>query len=386
MSRRIAFTLFGGKEWFGGYNYLLNLLRTLCLHARENLEPVLFVGPEVPDDQLQPLRRVGVEVCRAEQFDASRRRSRLLASLVLGKDTVAETLFRQYRIDAVFEHATYFGWRFCLPTIAWLGDFQHRNLPGMFSVQSYWRRELGMRAQIMSGRALMVSSETAKRECIRYFDVSPERIHVVRFAVSIEPASLFADPEVVRRRYGLPVSYFMVPNQFWKHKNHRLLLEAMTLANSKCLVVSTGYQGDPRHPGHFPSLLRYIEANNLGDRFRMLGIVPLEDVYALMRGAIAVLNPSLSEGWSTTVEEARSLGVPLLLSDIPVHREQMGSSARYVSPYRSDEWADALDDWYVDLHRATPYVSGDVSGANHDRIVRFAREFAELTRSAVVSI
>ena len=41
-----------------------------------------------------------------------------------------------------------------------------------------------------------------------------------------------------------------------------------------------------------------------------------------MRASIAVINPSLIEGWSTTVEEAKSLGVPLILSDIPVHREQ----------------------------------------------------------------
>lgn len=37
------------------------------------------------------------------------------------------------------------------------------------------------------------------------------------------------------------------------------------------------------------------------------------------------VNPSFYEGWSTTVEEAKSIGVPLLLSDIPVHREHGAS-------------------------------------------------------------
>ncbi len=41
-----------------------------------------------------------------------------------------------------------------------------------------------------------------------------------------------------------------------------------------------------------------------------------------MRQALCVLNPSLFEGWSSTVEEAKSLGKSLLLSALPVHREQ----------------------------------------------------------------
>ena len=36
----------------------------------------------------------------------------------------------------------------------------------------------------------------------------------------------------------------------------------------------------------------------------------------------AVINPSLFEGWSTTVEEAKALDLNIILSDIPVHREQ----------------------------------------------------------------
>jgi glycosyltransferase involved in cell wall biosynthesis len=50
--------------------------------------------------------------------------------------------------------------------------------------------------------------------------------------------------------------------------------------------------------------------------------VPLDVVFALHRRAMALLNPSRFEGWSTTVEEAKALGRPLLLSDIRTHRAQ----------------------------------------------------------------
>ncbi|TIN29445.1 hypothetical protein [Mesorhizobium sp.] len=46
-----------------------------------------------------------------------------------------------------------------------------------------------------------------------------------------------------------------------------------------------------------------------------------KDVVALIGAADYLLKPSHIEGWSTTVEEAKSLGTPMLLSDIPLHRE-----------------------------------------------------------------
>jgi hypothetical protein len=51
-----------------------------------------------------------------------------------------------------------------------------------------------------------------------------------------------------------------------------------------------------------------------------------------MRQSLAVIQPSLFEGWSTVVEEVKSLGKTILLSDLPVHREQNPPSAEYFNP------------------------------------------------------
>ena len=57
--------------------------------------------------------------------------------------------------------------------------------------------------------------------------------------------------------------------------------------------------------------------------------LPYAELLVLMQGARALINPSRFEGWSTSVEEARTLGVPMLLSSIAVHREQAGDVADY---------------------------------------------------------
>jgi hypothetical protein len=65
-----------------------------------------------------------------------------------------------------------------------------------------------------------------------------------------------------------------------------------------------------------------VRSLELESKFMVLGLVARASCWGLMRHAIAVLNPSRFEGWSSTVEEARALGVNTILSDIDVHREQ----------------------------------------------------------------
>jgi glycosyltransferase involved in cell wall biosynthesis len=74
----------------------------------------------------------------------------------------------------------------------------------------------------------------------------------------------------------------------------------------------------------------------------MLGVVPHAEVYALMRQSVALLQPSLFEGWSTSVEEAKSLGKRVILSDIAVHREQDPPQARLFAPSDAEALAGCL--------------------------------------------
>ena len=61
-----------------------------------------------------------------------------------------------------------------------------------------------------------------------------------------------------------------------------------------------------------------------------------------MRHCCAIIQPSLFEGWSTVVEDARALGRPIIASDIPVHREQLGKDATFFSPHDVKSLAAAI--------------------------------------------
>jgi glycosyltransferase involved in cell wall biosynthesis len=328
---RVAFTTIPRRLWAGGYNYQSNLFAALNRYRAGEFTPVVFAGQRDDAAELAALSRIpGVEIVRSPAFDD--RISGLAEALTLGLDRAAVAEFRANRIDVVFESARFFGWRLPYPAVAWFPDFQHRRLPQLFSSYARWRRDLGFRIQIASHRSIMLSSESALQDCLRFYPGLTNPTSVVRFATQPAPESLTANPPDVIAQYGLPAKYFYLPNQFWRHKNHQVAVEALAILakrNAEIVVAASGSKDDPREPGYFDGVMRQVEQGGLGRSFRYLGMIPLPHVYALLRASTALINPSRFEGWSTTVEEAKSFGVPMILSDIAVHREQAGDAARY---------------------------------------------------------
>ena len=307
------------------------MFAALNRYRQGEIAPVVFAGEQDDAADLEALARIpGVETAQSAAFD--RRRAAPAAALSLGLDYAAVAEFRKRKVDVVFESARFFGWRLPYPAIAWFPDFQHRRLPQLFSHTARWQREVGFRMQIASGRTIMLSSESALRDCQRLYPGATRRTSIVRFATQPPPDLLTANPSDVIAQYGLPSKYFYLPNQFWRHKNHQVVVDALAILAKRgddVVVAASGSKGDPREPDYFDRIMRQVAGGGLERNFRYLGMVPLPHVYALLRAATALINPSRFEGWSTTVEEAKSFGVPLILSDIDVHREQTDGEASY---------------------------------------------------------
>lgn len=375
---RIAFTLIGGKNWIGGYNYLLNLLRVVAKYQPGILTPVLFFGLDAEDSDIEPFSQIAdVEIIRTSLMNQKNKTKSLLKSYVLGEDRAISDLFRRHNIDVVFENANFFGRKLNIPAIAWIPDFQHRHMPQLFSFFAYWKRELGFRAQVHSSRTIMLSSEDARRTCEELYPASIGRTHTVHFAVM---SSLMIEDVTARKiadGYGIPENFFYLPNQFWKHKNHLLVLEALSILKGRGLsdivIVASGTPRDPRDSQYFPEVMKRVQSLGLEENFRLLGLIPYTHVVALMRTSRALINPSLYEGWSTTVEEALAHSVPMILSDLSVHREQAGDSARYFDRNSAASLAETLATFSVsmDMPRRTPY---------EEKIVKFSNDFTSLVR------
>lgn len=382
-AKRVAFPLRCSAAWTGGYNYLINLFRALEHFQSGSITPVLFCGDDALEEDVSAFSSISnVEIIRSPVFNAGRLQGRMAKAILTGIDSDGLRLFQEEHIDVVFENAVYFGWHFPIPVIAWMPDFQHRRMRHLFGKLAYWKRELGFRAQVASGRYLMLSSEDARRDCESFYPSACGRTAVVRFSAPISANLMEENPAAVLEEYRLPANFVYLPNQFWSHKNHALVIGALDLLKKKgvdLVVVTTGNPLDPRFPGYYEDLIARINQLGLQDNFQILGMVPRQHVISLMRVCGVLINPSLFEGWSSTVEEAKSLGVPMLLSDIGVHHEQMGDAAIYFDPHNADMLADKLHEYY--LHLPTQIVRARQVSAESDLYVsNFARDFTNLVK------
>lgn len=386
MITRVAFTLIGGKNWTGGYNYLLNLLRVVQIEVPGQITPVLFAGTDVPEDELKPFADIpGCEVIQDPAFDDSKRSGLMLKGLLFGKDPAVDRAMQRSQIEVVFEAALFLGWRLSTPAIAWMPDFQHHFLPGLFTRQAWWKRELGFRAQIASGRTVMVSSGDSKRACQKYYPKVGSRVHAVRFAVRPPEHIPAEQARAVADRHGLPQNYFFMPNQFWAHKNHLLVIEALKILRDRGTpinVVATGKQLDPRNLNHVPAVKAAVTKAGLEQQLLMPGMIPYEDLMPLMQASTALLNPSLFEGWSTTVEEARSAGVPMILSDLEVHKEQAAGQAVFFDRHSSNSLAECLSKFEPPPASRRLEMQKSAGEDALARVGRFADEFVNLVRSS----
>lgn len=331
---RIGFVLnSGGTHWTGGVNYMTNLLRAIGTSSR--LQPIVFSR----EKQLSPefSEFSNLEFHHTAWVDPESRHYIFRKSLsrALGRDLVFERFLKKHNID-ILSHYGHLGRRSSVPTIAWIPDFQHLHMPEFFSAKDQKKRN-SMYARIANGASIVVlSSESAQQDFKVAFPHSATRSRVLRFVSDVGVSINEVPPRsFVETKYGLKKPYFHIPNQFWIHKNHGVVIEALKLARQQgrpLTIVATGNTKDARHPDYFEKLMQRVQSVGCVEDFKVLGMVPYQSLTALMVHAVALINPSRFEGWSTTVEEAKSLGKRIILSDIPVHREQSPEYGFFFNP------------------------------------------------------
>jgi glycosyltransferase involved in cell wall biosynthesis len=331
---RVGFVLEAlNQGWLGGVNYYRNLLGAIEALPERSIEPVIFTGVAAPKAILDGFpQNALVRTSLLEPRSARGLYRRALRKLGAG-DAALKGLLRKHRIDVLSHHGPLAG----LPTIGWIPDFQHLHLTGYFSEKELRLRDRKFHELCHQCTRILVSSFDAQKNLSSFNQEGAGKSRVLQFVpfVDYDPADL-PGLSALEQKYQFKGPYLHLPNQFWIHKNHRVVVDALELLRAsgiRPMVIATGHTEDPRDPSHFSSILDRIERAGVSDEFKVLGVVPYKDLVALMHHSKAVINPSLYEGWSTPVEEAKALGKRIILSDIPVHREQAPAAGLYFDPH-----------------------------------------------------
>ena len=368
---RIGLVMQGGTGWMGGTEYIRNLALSLhglraerggdfevCLIAGGALDAALrgqlapFVG-EIFDGLLDR-RDTAAGRCRTffQQSILRRPNARFSAFLRAARiDFLYPLTYANRKIGVSLPVGAAFGecrWA------GWIPDFQHRHMPQYFDAAEIRKRDRGIEALSRDARTIVFSSEAAARDFREFFPASRARVELLRFCTAPQSAWYEGDPAAVEQRYHLPGRFFLVSNQFWQHKNHAVIFDALQALASQAdpvrpHLVCTGHPHDAREENHFNALLGRLHRSGIAPQVSLLGLIPRSDQMQLMRRSLAVIQPSLFEGWSTVVEDARALGKRIAISDIPVHLEQHPPGARVFARDSAESLAAILAEWWTTL-------------------------------------
>jgi glycosyltransferase involved in cell wall biosynthesis len=394
MSRlRIGLCSQGDERWAAGVIYLQNLVRACVLLPEEERPEFHFIselkaevvvlrelGAILPPLHAFSHRKASPPLERWRAASKSLRRGHWPISL--------ESLATRLKLTALFPLQSSLGEKFPVPWIGWIPDFQHKRLPHYFSDEELKRRDREFQQLIRECSHLVVSSQDSDGDLMRWFEADKNRASILRFHAMIDPRWLEGAAEQTARTFQLPEKYLMFPSQFWVHKNHERLLQALSIVKREgardVAVVFTGFQKDYRKPGHFTKIQNLTVELGLQPNVHYLGLLPRHDQVQLLRRAAAIVQPSYCEGWSSLVEDCRSLGKRIYLSDLPIHREQDPPNAVFFNPDRAEELAAHLKRDWDSLAPGPNWV--DESQAlvqSRERGIRFARDFLNIIARAV---
>ena len=151
---------------------------------------------------------------------------------------------------------------------------------------------------------------------------------------------------------GLPDRYFFYPAQFWPHKNHVRIVQAMALLKQRGVAVHMVFSGSTVG-GEFREQIHQTvqeEATRAGitGQIRILGYVEEQHMAALYAGAVALVMPTFFGPTNIPPLEAWALGCPVLTSDIRGIREQMGNAAVLADPRSVEAIAGGMERLWTD--------------------------------------
>ena len=337
------------KEWMGGVNYLSNLLYALSTLKEKEIEPIVFLGTKTDPSIIEKFKPYA-QVIQDTLFDKKSIKSFL--SRILEKFfksyVLKEKILEKYNIS-VISHSRIATDSTKYKKINWIPDFQHIHFPELFSQKELMALNTDSLKFLALSDIVIVSSYDAYNDCKNFAPEFIDKVRVLQFVS--QPSQKKGnfngeDKKILENKFKFSGQYFYLPNQFWKHKNHMIVLGAVKLLKEKgidILILFSGLMNDYRHPEYIMEIENFVKEFGLQENIKFLGLIDYDDVFYLMRNSLAVINPSLFEGWSSTVEECKSIGKNMILSDIPIHREQNPLNALYFNPHNPIELSELLN-------------------------------------------
>ncbi len=227
-----------------------------------------------------------------------------------------------------------------------LWDLCHRDYPEFPEVRGsgeFDSRELLYNDVLKKAFAVIVDSDLGKENVVFRYGVSRERVYVLPFVASKSIVTLGGKQQInIKKKYQLSNDYVFYPAQFWAHKNHSYILEALAILRDRYKVTL-----DAIFTGIDKGNLAYIKQKtsdlSLTEQVHFIGQVDVQEMPYLYKQSRALVMPTYFGPTNLPPIEAFHLGVPVFYPDLAGLREQVEGAAFLMDLGSADSLASQLD-------------------------------------------
>ena len=260
-------------------------------------------------------------------------------------------------------------------------DLAHQELPFFPELKEHFcfeTRDHFYRSVLSKSYAIIVGHEFARKQLIKFYNQSRDKIFVVPFRPSVKIVEFEAQNipiHEIARPHGLPTDYIYYPAQYSSHKNHISLIKAIRILNKirrlNIALVCTG--GDQ---GHLRFLKDKVEEYELQDTVKFLPYQTDIDVFKIFKNAKALVMPSFIGPGTLPTMEAMHIGVPFLVPGFKKNIDFYENSCDFFDINSEDDLANKIERIFNDESYGAALV---IRAREHYKKIESASEIKELT-------
>ena len=347
---RVGFLInYNHLKWLGGFNVIMNITNSFKFLKNRKIEPLIIISNDFKKDY-KNYKISKNKIIFTDFFTKQTLFFKFynkLSIILLGKSNKYDNFLKKNHIS-ILSHGLHFGLgsKSNIKSFSWIPDFQHIYYPENFTLKNRIFKYINTLISAKTSSKIILSSKDAEKDLKKVLPIKYKKTIVHPYVFDLPPKKKILSYKKLYNKYKIPKNYFFIPNQFWKHKNHNLIVETLKYLkdhkNKDINIVLTGFSFDHRHKNHFDEINKKIKKYNIRNKYIYLGVVPYLHVMSLMFHSIAIINPSKFEGCSSSVEQAKSMGKKVVLSNINIHKEQNPSKGYYFNPGNYKELAKKL--------------------------------------------
>jgi glycosyltransferase involved in cell wall biosynthesis len=330
------------ENWIGGTYYYQNLIQSLNLLPERRKPHLVILSNSV--SSFDSIKEINYPFITYKNLNNSQSFFEKLRNKIIRRVFPKRVIPQKkinFGIDVLFHPSEVQIPNSIKKHLYWIPDFQEVYLPHLFSEEYLVFRKKSQEELLSIDKHILFSSNDACNDFEKLYPSAKSKKYVVNFSV-FHPAYSTIDITQIKSKYQLEdVPYFFSPNQFWKHKNHIVVLKSVKKIieerNLNIQVLFSGKESDSRNPTYFEEIKQFVSENNLQDNIKFIGFIDRSEQLCFMKNAIALIQPSLFEGWSSVVEDAKAMNQNIIVSSLNVHQEQLGKKAYYFNPNDENE-------------------------------------------------